>query len=206
MRRMKILFVGAAALTLSGCMSLLPDPAPADTIYRLSAANEGVPQSPDAKVIRIDRPKAASILQGQDVIISPDGRRLASAAQAKWAESIPDMIQNSFVDILAERSGLVGVVPSSGARTDTRVHLTIKSFEARFDQGEMSAPIAVVHYAATLSNASTRNLLGTFDVKKTVRASDIRVSTIVEAMDRANQQALNAITDWLETPEVRNKV
>jgi len=39
-----------------------------------------------------------------------------------------------------------------------------------------------------------------------VRSSDIRVSTIVEAMDNANQQALNAIADWLETPEVRNKV
>jgi len=116
------------------------------------------------------------------------------------------MLQNSFVDVLAERSGLVGVIPSSGARTDTRVHLTIKSFEARFDQGEGSAPMAVVHYAATLSNASNRNLLGTYDVKKAVRATDIRVSTIVEAMDNANQQALNEIADWLETPEVRNKV
>jgi len=66
--------------------------------------------------------------------------------------------------------------------------------------------MAVVHYAATLSNASNRNLLGTYDVKKAVRATDIRVSTIVEAMDNANQQALNEIADWLETPEVRNKV
>lgn len=196
----------SATLILSGCVSLLPDPAPADVVYRLSASNEGVPQSPTAKVIRIDRPRAASVFQGQDVVISPDGRRLASAAKAKWAEAIPDMIQNSFVDVLAERSGLVGVIPSSGARTDTRVHLTIKSFEARFDQGEDAAPIGVVHYAVTLSNASNRNLLSTYDVKKTVRSSDIRVSTIVEAMDKANQQALNEIADWLETPQIRNKV
>ena len=193
-------------LILSGCVSLIPDAAPADVVYRLSATTQGVPQSPIAKVIRIDRPRAASVFQGKDIVVSPDGRRLASAAQAKWAESIPDMLQNSFVDVLAERSGLVGVIPSSGARTDTRVHLTIKSFEARFDQGEGSAPMAVVHYAATLSNASNRNLLGTYDVKKAVRATDIRVSTIVEAMDNANQQALNEIADWLETPEVRNKV
>lgn len=205
MKLSKILLCGAAVI-LSGCVSLLPDPAPADVVYRLSASNEGVPQSPTAKVIRIDRPRAASVFQGQDVVISPDGRRLASAAQAKWAESIPDMVQNSFVDVLAERSGLVGVIPSSGARTDTRVHLTIKSFEARFDQGEDAAPMGVVHYAVTLSNASNRNLLSTFDVKKTVRSSDIRVSTIVEAMDNANQQALNAIADWLERPEIRNKV
>ena len=205
MRLMSTFLIGTT-LILSGCVSLLPDPAPADVVYRLSASNEGVPQSPTAKVIRIDRPRAASVFQGQDVVVSPDGRRLASAAQARWAEAIPDMVQNSFVDVLAERAGLVGVIPSSGARTDTRVHLTIKSFEARFDQGEGAAPLAVVHYAVTLSNASNRNLLSTYDVKRTVRSSDVRVSTIVEAMDNANQQALNVIADWLETPEIRNKV
>lgn len=206
MRLIRTFLLGAGTILLSGCVSLLPEPAPADVIYRLSAANVGVPQSPNAKVVRIDRPKAANVFQGQDVVVSSDGRRLALAAQAKWAESIPDMIQNSFVDVLAERPGLVGVIPSSGARTDTRVHLTIKSFEARFDQGEDTAPMGVVHYAVTLSNASNRNLLSTYDVKKMVRSSDIRVSTIVEAMDNANQQALNAIADWLETPQIRNKV
>ena len=204
--RLTSTFLIGTTLILSGCVSLLPDPAPADVVYRLSASNEGVPQSPVAKVIRIDRPRAASVFQGQDVVVSPDGRRLASAAKAKWAEAIPDMVQNSFVDVLAERPGLVGVIPSSGARTDTRIHLTIKSFEARFDQGEGGAPLAVVHYAVTLSNASNRNLLSTYDVKKTVRSSDVRISTIVEAMDNANQQALNVIADWLETPEIRNKV
>jgi len=203
---MKTLLLGATLTALSGCVSLLPDPAPADVVYRLSASNEGVQQSSIAKIIRIDRPRAASVFQGQDVVVSPDGRRLAFASQARWAESIPDMVQNSFVDVLAERSGLVGVIPSSGARTDTRVHLTIKSFEARFDQGEGAAPMAVVHYAATLSNASNRNLLGTYDIKETVRSSDIRVSTIVEAMDKANQQALNAIADWLEMPDINSKV
>ncbi len=204
--RLTRIFLLGATIALTGCVSLLPDPAPADVVYRLSASNEGVAQSPTAKVVRIDRPRAASVFQGQDVVVSPDGRRLATAAQAKWAEAIPDMVQNSFVDVLAERSGLVGVIPSSGARTDTRVHLTIKSFEARFDNGEGAAPLAVVHYAVTLSNASNRNLLSTYDVKKTVRSTDVRVSKIVEAMDGANQQALNAIADWLEMPEIRNKV
>ncbi len=204
--RLKTIVLLGTTIVFSGCVSLLPEPAPADVVYRLSTSSEGVPQSSAAKVIRIDRPRAASVFQGKDVIVSPDGRRLASAAQAKWAEAIPDMVQNSFVDVLAERPGLVGVIPSSGARTDTRVHLTIKSFEAHFDQGEETAPLAVVHYAVTLSNASNRNLLSTFEVKKTARSSDIRVSKIVEAMDNANQEAINEIANWLETPQIRNKV
>ena len=78
------------------------------------------------------------------------------------------------------------------------MHLTVKGFEAQFDQGESSAPLAVVHYGVTLSNASNRNLLSSYDVRKTIRANEVRVSEIVRAMDTANQQALSEIIDWLE--------
>jgi len=106
MRLIKTLLCGGA-IALSGCVSLLPDAAPADVIYRLGVIKLGVPQSPSAKVIRIDRPRASASFQGKDIIVSPDGRRLASAAQAKWAESIPDMVQGSFVNLLGQRAGLV---------------------------------------------------------------------------------------------------
>jgi len=57
MRLIKTLLCGGA-IALSGCVSLLPDAAPADVIYRLGVIKLGVPQSPSAKVIRIDRPRA----------------------------------------------------------------------------------------------------------------------------------------------------
>jgi len=189
---------------LSGCVSLLPDPAPAATVYRLTAAKPSVPQSPNAFVVRIDRPSVSSAFETKDIIVSPDGRRLASASGARWAELIPVMIQNSFVDLMGQHEKLVGVIPSSGARTDTRVHLTVKGFEAQFDQGEGAAPLAVVHYAVTLSNASNRNLLDSYDVRKAIRANEARVSEIVRAMDTANQQALEEIALWLERPRARS--
>ena len=114
------------------------------------------------------------------------------------------MVQESFVDLLGQRAGLVGVIPSSGARTDTRVHLTIKRFEAEFDRGEESAPLATVHYAVTLSNASNRNLISSHDVLRTVRSDAVRVSSIVKAMDAANVQALNDIADWLEHSPIQS--
>ncbi len=198
---LKHAFIGLAALSLGGCLSLLPEPAPADTVYRLSPPQAHVAPMAGAKIVRIDRPNASTVFETRDIIISPDSRRLAVASGAKWAEIIPTMVQHRLVDTLGQRPGIVGVIPSSGARTDTRVHLTIKSFEANFDQGEGNAPLATVHYGVTMSNASDRDLLGTYDVKKTVRADAARVSSIVEAMDKANQEALNAIADWLEAPE-----
>jgi len=193
-----------SGLFLSGCVSFLPEPEPAETIYRLSSAKQGVEQSPNAFIVRIDRPSVSNIFETRDIIVSPDGRRLASASGAKWADLIPVMIQNSFVDLMGQHEKLVGVIPSSGARTDIRVHLTVKNFEARFDQGELSAPLAVVHYSVTLSNASNRNLLGSYDVRKTIRANEARVSEIVRAMDSANQQALEEIAIWLEQPRARS--
>ena len=197
MMKSKLILLGAA-LYLTGCSSILPEPAPAPAVYRLSTAKVNVPQSPTAMVVRIDRPNASNVFETTSIIVSPDGRRLSFAGGAKWSELIPVLIQESFIDIMGQRANLVGVVPSSGARTNTRVHITVKSFEAQFDRGQENPPLAVVHYAVTHANASNRNLLGTFDIRKEVRASEARVSSIVDAMDRANSQALNAAADWLE--------
>lgn len=193
-----------AALLLSGCVSLLPDPKPSEATYRLTQAKESVPQSSNAFVVRIDRPSVPKAFETKDIIVSPDGRRLASASGAKWADIIPVMIQDSLVDLMGQHSNIIGVIPSSGARADTRVHLTVKRFEAQFDQGEGTAPLAVVHYGVTLSNASNRNLLGSYDVRKTIRANEVRVSEIVRAMDIANQQALEDIILWLGQSRARS--
>lgn len=195
---LKPLGYALAALSLSACVSVLPDPAPADTIYRLSPSAAGVPQSPSAKVVRIDRPSVSAIFETRSILVSPDGRRLLAAEGAKWTEIIPVMVQGSFVDLMGQRAGLVGVIPSSGARTDTRVHITIKRFEAEFDQGEDNPPLATVHYSMTLSQASNRNLIDSYDVYKTVRADEARISSIVAAMDAANKGALGELADWLE--------
>jgi len=193
----------AILVSLSACVSLLPEPAPADSVYRLSVARERVPQKATALVIRVDRPSASNVFETQDIIVSPDGRRLAVAGGARWAEVIPVMVQESLVGVMGQRPNLVGVIPSSGARTNTRIHLTIKSFEARYDQGQERPPLAVVHYSVALANSADRNFIGSFDVEKTVRADASRVTAIVDAMDEANKQAMNEIADWVQMPENR---
>ena len=190
--------VGLMALPLSACVSnILPEPAPADVVYRLSTETTAVAANPNAAVMRVDRPAVSKALRGQDIVISPDGRRLAVAEQARWAEALPDLIQDSMLDVLSARANLVGVLPTSGARTEYRVHLTVRNFEAHFDNGQGNAPLATVHYAVTFSNSSTRELLGTYDVRKTQRASSFSVPAIVEAQDTANLAALTEVADWM---------
>lgn len=206
MKTVKLITSLVAVFGLSACLSsVLPEPAPADTIYRLLPQKSAVEAQSDATIIRIDRPSAPKALMGQDVILSPDGRRLAAAALARWSEPLPAMIQRSFFDELSSREILVGVLPTSGARTDMRAHLTVRNFEAEFDQGEQSAPLATVQYTVTLSDAGSRKLLGTFDVRKTIRAGSTNVSAIIRAQDTANAAAMSDIADWLERQVHPNK-
>lgn len=188
----------SVALLGSACLSsVLPKPAPADVVYRLSTASNAVEPAADAHIVRVDRPFLSKAMQGRDIIVSPNGRELAVAGGAKWAEPLPAMLQSAILDSMAIRPDLVAILPTSGARTEYRVHMTVRHFEAEFDQGEGRAPLAVVQYGVTLSNASNRNLIGTYDARQTQRASDYRVSDIVVAQDNANQAALSEINDWI---------
>lgn len=186
------------ALMMGGCISsVLPDQQDAKKVYRLTTLSTSVTPSASAHIIRIDRPAASKHLSRTSIVVSPDGRRLAVASGGEWAQPIPNLVQSAFLDVISSRADLIGILPTSGARTTERVHLTIRNFEAQFDQGSERAPMAVVHYAVTLSDAGNRNLIGKYDVRKTVRANDIRVSSIVDAQDSANMAALTDIADWL---------
>ena len=187
----------AAALGLAAC-SILPEPAPAAIIYRLAPVGEAVEARADATVVRIDRPGGSTVFNTNDILVTPDGRRMRAAAQARWSQAIPLQLQEALVDALGRSPNVVGVLPSSGTRTDTRVFVTIKNFEAKFDRGEDQAPLAVVRYTATLANASDRTLIDTFAVSKEVRADAINISEIVEAMEQANDAAMMDIVGWLE--------
>lgn len=197
------LIAGLSVLTTActSLSSLLPEPSPAKTIYRLSASSQDTVVTPnaDAMVLRVDRPSVPRPLSGDSITVSPSGDRILSASGAVWAEKVPDLIHGSILDVFSSRPGIIAVLPVSGARTELRIHLSVRNFEAIYDQGGNNAPLAVVRYTATLANSSDRKLIGSYDIRKTERARSNRIPEIVRAQDRANAAAINDIADWLLT-------
>ena len=183
---------------LSGCVSILPDPAPAPSVYRLASSVQPAPKIGNPETIRIDRPSATQVFNSTDIVVIRDGQKLATIAQAKWSEATPVIIQNAMIDALEGSSKFIGLVPTSGTRTSTRLHMTVKNFEASFDNGPDSAPLAVVQYRVTYTDAEDRKLMGTHTVRQTVRAQSIQVSSIVSAIKQANEAAMGDIVSWLE--------
>ncbi len=198
------LLISAICSSLTACVSILPDPAPAPSVYRLATSAQPASKLANAEIVRVDRPSATQIFNSSDIVVTQGGQKLSAIAQAQWSEVTPVVIQDAMIDALGSSPQFIGLIPTSGARTNTRLHLSVKNFEANFDNGPESAPLAVVQYRVTYAKASDRELLGTYSVRETVRANSINVSSIVAAIEDANNTAMNKIVQWMETQKANN--
>ena len=191
------------AINTGGCLSsLIPEPTAANHVYRLSDDLNGsntAEVKPYERVltVRIDRPNAPKALQGSNLIVAKANSELVIIDQAEWADNLPTLIQRSFLSELNSRSDITGLLPTSGARTEYRAHITVRNFEARFDRGEAEAPLIVVDYLVTLSDAGTRKLIGTQSFHTENRATSNRVSDIVKAKSSSNRSNLEQISNWI---------
>lgn len=187
-----------AAMISAGCVSLLPNAAEAPSIYRLSDSDTAfVGTVSSGPTIRVAIPGSPKALHGVDVVVSPDGQRLAYAAGAQWAEPIPRLLQSAAVKSLETQGGLIAVQPPTAARADYALEMNIRAFEAYFDKGEMAAPLARVKINATLTDLKTRRIVATREFFATRRASERRVSRIVAAQDEAAKTVLSELSDWV---------
>lgn len=194
----------AAALMISGCVSLLPEASSAPSIYRLSMPPAAVDANANAPVIRVATPAASRALSGADIVVSPDGTRLAFAQGAEWAETIPRLLQNAALSAMAQNPNIRTVTPPTVARANYALELHVRNFEGNFDRGENSAPIVIVRITATLTDLTNRSVVGNKEFMANVRASERRVSSIVAAQDDAARQVMDALSLWVDsmtTPE-----
>ncbi len=184
----------------SSCMSFLPKPKSAPTVYRLSIPVNSSQMSVENKiVINIGFPQAPRALSGTDIVLSPDGRRLTAAGGALWAEPVPNQIQLALIDALASNKQITGVMPKGGIRAHYRLNIEIRRFEAIFDNGEEAAPKALVQLDLTLTDTKTRELMGKYSARQEIRARAKTVSAIVDAQDSATSAAMGEISDWLNS-------
>lgn len=188
----------AAFTGLGGCVSVLPDPEPAPTIYRLHVpqmlkhASIGKPIA-----INIERPDVPSALSGRDIVVSTDGRQLSFVAGAKWSEPIADLLRTRLIDDLSANGQIVGIIPKGSTRVPYRLNISVRRFEAIFDQGEDAAPLAVVRLNLALTNTKDRKLVASRSFEYVQRADKAHVSSIVNAIDMATSAAVGDIETWL---------
>ena len=200
LRALTLGICAVAATALSGCLGgILPDPQPAPSVYRLVVPELAGEKATGAYIVRVDTPSSPRTFNTRDVLVVTQGGNLSSAGGAQWSDTIPQLLQDATLTTLGKSQRFVTIIPVSGARADIRIHLDIRDFSAIYDQGDLSPPLARTHVYATVADAASRNFIGSYDARGEARASENRVSSIVNAQSAATRNALDDVVTWMDS-------
>jgi cholesterol transport system auxiliary component len=193
----RLAVIGACALALSGCISLLPKGKTAQ-LYRFGAAPTAAsaPARPNGVAVL----RANGSFQGEaadDRILTVTGGKAAYIAQSRWVAPA-EILFNEAVANAFDGSTIRLIARGQQGRIAYALRTDVRSFEVRYDQGANAAPVIVVRLHAALTRTDQSNV-GEQDFEARVPAADNRVGEIVAAYNKAVADVIGKLVTWTET-------
>ena len=188
------------AVTLAGCISLLPKQKPVP-LYRFGApapASDASATTPAAGRVTLRlAPISFSVPSAGDRILTVEGDRAAYIGGGRWVAPAATLFEGAVVQTFDSRGNAARlsargeIVPVSAI-----LKLDVRRFEARYDAGAAEAPTVVVEIYAALDGTGAQMQSRTRLFTARVHAADNRVGPIADAFDRAVGQILVQLVDW----------
>jgi len=193
---LRLLALGAAALALSACISLLPKSEPAQ-LYRFgqgAAAAPGAPAGPGrVGVFRTTGDFQAAA--ADDRILTVTGGKAAFIAQSRWVAPASVLFDEAVTNAFDAQPGHVRLLArGQQGKFAYALRLDVRQFETVYADPD-AAPTVVVRLHAALSR-SDQTGVGEQDFEARVPAGDNRVGAIVAAYDKAVADVLGKLVGW----------
>jgi cholesterol transport system auxiliary component len=194
---LRLAAAAAVALSLSGCISLLPKSKPSQ-LYKFGTTAAATAPAPAPAGSRIGVLRAGGIFQREaasDRILTVTGERAAYIADARWVAPA-EVLFDEAVATAFEGAGRVRLVGrGEPALADYALRLDVRTFETRY-HGE--SPTVLVRVHAVLLHFQNRTQAAEQTFEAQVPAAENRVSAIVAAYDEATGQVLKALVGWAD--------
>jgi cholesterol transport system auxiliary component len=194
-----VLLVAATSL-LAGCISLFPKTDPVQ-LYRFGATTPQLQEMASGgpgfgvflAATGFDRAAAS------DRILTVTGTQAAYIKDARWVTSSVALFDSALHRAFDADQGPARLVDRAEiTRIDYVLKLDVRTFEARYDDGQAGSPTVVVDVHAALNRTRDRLVVGDRSFKASVIASDNRVSAIAEAFDQAVAKVLGELVAWVD--------
>jgi cholesterol transport system auxiliary component len=184
------------ALTLSGCITLLPKSKPAQ-LYRFGVptAAAGAPSAP-GETIRVFLANGGFQREAAgERLLTITGERAAYIADARWVAPAEVLFDEAVANAFEAQPGRVRLVSRGGpGRAEAALRLDVRDFEARY--GEGPAPVVHVRLRAVLVRSDDRTQAAEQVFEADAPASQNRVTAIVAAYDQALAKVLGEVVAW----------
>ena len=195
-RSLKLLAVGALALSLSACITVFPKDKQAQ-LYRFdgvaTAAETGAAANAQFGVARA----GGGFVQAAsgDRLLTMTGSRAAYIADSRWVSPAQVLFNEALARAFDGNTGPARLLGRGEVgKADYTLRVDVTRFETVYDHGK-GAPNVVVDLRVTLTSAD-RSVTTSRQFNAEVRAGGNRVSSIVAAYDAAVGKALGELVAW----------
>lgn len=197
-----LLRLGATALlavSVSGCISLLPKTKPAN-LYRFGEAPAAAAaQAPAGKIGVLRTAGQFQRESSGDRLLTVTGGQVAYIAETRWAAPAIVLWDEAVLAAFDADPGPVRLMSrGEPGRADYILRLDVRNFEARYDKGARAAPTVLVRVRAAMTRGADKEITEKI-FEATAPASSNRVTSIVPAYDKAVAQVLKDIVAWTDS-------
>jgi ABC-type uncharacterized transport system auxiliary subunit len=188
-------------MALGGCAgSLFKTQVAPPTLYLLSAEAAVVPGEPSGAAnadLAVLKPRVRAGLDTDRIAALYPDRHLDYFADARWSGPLDEVIQDLVVQMFHSRAGLRNVSGDASAFASAYwLEIEVADFQAEYAAGsstDAAAPTVRVHFLARIGSSGERRIIARFEAEARQPAASNRMSAIVDAYDRAANQALTQI-------------
>ncbi len=149
MRALKSALAMAAIFAAAGCVSVLPEQAVPNALYRLAPVT---PSGDLAENIVVREPTSARVFSGQGMVAQREDGGLRLIADAEWAGRLTKLLQTGLVDALSGPGEGIAVTELSGAPGSLELVWRVQDMT-------LVGPAAVCHLDITMLDGRTREPL-----------------------------------------------
>ncbi|MCR5879793.1 ABC-type transport auxiliary lipoprotein family protein [Phenylobacterium sp. J367] len=194
--------IAALGVSLSGCLGGLLGGGKPSQLYRFGQGPVTEAQAPPAAgAVAVFR--ANGVFQGEtagDRLLAITGGEARYIAESRWVAPASVLWDQAVLAAFDATPGKVRLVSRGElSRAQYVFRMDVRNFETRYDDGEDAAPTVLVRVRAVLTRPRDRDYAQERIFEARVPAASNRVSTIVNAYDRAVGDVLGQVVGWLET-------
>jgi ABC-type uncharacterized transport system auxiliary subunit len=194
----RAVLIALLGVTLAACAgSLFKNKAAPPTMYMLRASRNmpaADPPGEDHPVnLAVLRPRVRAGLDTDRIAALYPDRHLDYYADVRWSGPLDEVLQDLTVQQFHVNPGLGNVSADVSVFASTYwLEIEVTDFQAEYAAAG-GAPTVHVHLRARVGNAGDRHVLAHFEPDVHEAAADNRMSAIVDAYNRAADQALSDI-------------
>ncbi|NWG91794.1 MAG: membrane integrity-associated transporter subunit PqiC [Parvularculaceae bacterium] len=187
-------FAWAAALSLSACVSVLPDAPPASARYQVTDVTVDAPaRAPAAWTLAIEDPEATLAFNTAKIALSRGPARIEYYAGGEWVDRAPRLLGAALVRSFENTGAIRGV--------GTRVTLPVSTFALQTDirkltithqNGAMTADVAI--FARLTNGRSVVHASKLFTASEPIAADNAGAAAI--ALNAGLEKVQRALVAW----------